>query len=118
MAKNEIVAGNFEGCKLIVASNKVMLIRSLFKSYDITSKIVSVELVTNENKKKFLGTAGGALLGGALLGGVGLVAGALVSGNKKEMIVACELTTGQKFLASVDQKLYRAMFSASVTKKQ
>jgi hypothetical protein len=45
-------------------------------------------LVTEENKKKFLSSAGWGLVGGALLGPVGLVAGALAGGNRKEISFA------------------------------
>ena len=78
--------------------------------------IQSIETITEENKKQFLGAAGWGLAGGALLGPIGFLAGALAGGNKKEMSFAVYLKDGRKFLAKADPGTYQKIVAASMGK--
>ena len=75
--------------------------------------IESVELVTEENQKKFVGSAGWGLVGLATLGPLGGLAGVLAGGNKKEVCFACKLKDGRNFLATADSRTYQAFLAAS-----
>src|SRR4051812_14469536 len=70
----------------------------------IDDALVKVEIITEENKKKFIATAGWGLVGGVLLGPLGVLAGVLAGGNKKEVCVACTVKDGRRFMALVDVK--------------
>ena len=70
--------------------------------------------MTEENKKKFLSSAGWGLVGAALFGPVGLLAGALAGGNRKEIAFAVYLKDGRKFLAVADPKTYQQIVAASM----
>lgn len=67
---------------------------------DVTTDIVAVEQITNENKNSVLGKAGWGTLGAVALGPVGMLAGILLGGKSKEVCFACKLSTGESFLAS------------------
>lgn len=81
---------------------------------NLVGNIDNIEVVTEENKKKFISSAGWGLLGGALLGPIGLIAGALAGGNKKEIAFSVFLKDGRKFLAIADIKTYQAIVAASM----
>lgn len=77
------------------------------KTVNLKNNISKVEQVTEESKKKFIGSAGWGLVGGLALGPLGLIAGALAGGNKKEICFACFLKDGRKFMAISDPKTYQ-----------
>lgn len=117
MSTGKILAGDYPNNTFISNSfsfnNTLTLVQGVSKSIDITKKIKNVEIITEENQKKFVGAAGWGLVGGLALGPLGLIAGILAGGNKKKMLVACELKSGEKFIAEVDSKLYQSILSAS-----
>jgi hypothetical protein len=78
-------------------------------------RIKSVELVTSQNQKKFVGAAGWGLVGMAVLGPVGGLAGVLASGNRTQICFACQLHNGRRFLATADSKVYEAFLAASMS---
>ncbi len=78
------------------------------------SEIEELETASEENVKRIRGTVGWGVAGAALLGPVGLLAGLLLGGKGKEVVIVCKLKDGRKFLAVVDlgtyQKIQAAMF--------
>jgi len=108
---NKIVAGDYEGGQIFLNFGFLSLMdKNSFNQIELDKdSLISVELVTEENKKKFLGTAGWAIAGSVLLGPIGLVAGALAGGRKKEILVACQLKDGKRFLAVVSSRVYQKM---------
>lgn len=97
-------------CYLVLGSN------GWFKldKYLLNGNITSVEMVTEENQKKFVGSAGWGLVGGLALGPLGLLAGVLAGGNKKEVCFACVLADGRKFIAKSDVKTYQKFVSLAL----
>lgn len=83
--------------------------------YLLNDHVASVEIVTEENKKKFMGSAGWGLVGGLALGPLGLLAGVLAGGNKKEVCFACVLEDGRKFIAKSDTKIYQKFVSFAMS---
>jgi hypothetical protein len=73
----------------------------------LTGNIATVEQVTDENKKNFVGAAGWGLVGAVALGPLGLLAGVLAGGNRKEVCFACTLKDGRRFLAIADSATYQ-----------
>ena len=73
----------------------------------ITDNLASIEQVTEENKNSILEKAGWGTLGGVLLGPIGLAAGLWLTGKNKEICIACELKSGEKFVANVDNVAYK-----------
>ena len=53
-----------------------------------------IELVTEENAKSLVGTAGWGLIGATLLGPAGMLAGALAGGNRKKCTFVCRFEDG------------------------
>lgn len=73
----------------------------------ITDNLESIEQITEENKNNILAKAGWGTLGLAAFGPIGLVAGLWLTGKGKEICIACELKSGEKFVASVDKETYK-----------
>lgn len=118
MAVGKIIAGDFSKDNVIkIVAGKPAIVPKdggLFNKVNfINNDIKSIEIITEENKKKFIGTAGWGLVGGLALGPLGLIAGILAGGNKKEILIACELKDGKKLIAEVDSKIYKSMLTAS-----
>lgn len=111
----KIIAGDFPKGSIITKVFSVITLTpsGKFTGMNITNQIKNVEIITEESKKKFVGAAGWGLVGAVALGPLGAIAGILAGGNKKEILVACELKDGKKFIATVDSKLYQSMLSAS-----
>ncbi len=80
----------------------------------LKGQVAKVEQVTEDNKKKILGSVGwgtaGMVVGGLIAAPIALIAGLagiLAGGNKKEVCFVCHLKDGRKFMAVSDQKIYQ-----------
>lgn len=110
----KIIAGDFpQNASLSTFLGQANLVWGWGKSFDLKDQIENIELLTEENKKKILGSAGwgitGAVLGGVIAAPVALaagLAGVLKGGNKKELCFVCTLRDGRKFMAIADSKTY------------
>ncbi|MDD4600438.1 hypothetical protein SDC9_05965 [bioreactor metagenome] len=115
----KIIAGDFpKDTNFDVTFGQASLIYGgLFNMTNIAlnKNIDHIEILTEENKKKFLRSAGwglaSAAVAGFLTGGIGAIvagtAGVLTGGNKKEVVFACYLKNGKKFMAKADPKTYQ-----------
>jgi hypothetical protein len=79
----------------------------------LPGNIESLDVVTEENKKRFVGAAGWGLVGAAALGPLGALAGVLAGGRTKEVVVAVALKSGQRFLAQVDPATHKRLLALS-----
>jgi hypothetical protein len=77
--------------------------------------LISVEVATQENQKKFLGTVGGGAIGLALLGPLGAIGGMLLGGNKTSVTFVGTLGDDRTFVASADASTF-AKLKAIATK--
>ena len=112
---NKIIAGDYKGGHLSLILGGLQ-IEQTFSPIPIKlnkRKVQNVEIITEENKKKFLGTAGGVIAGSFLLGPTGFVAGALAGGNKKLITCAVYLTNGKKFIAVINKNIYQKLLEYS-----
>jgi len=127
--KFEVIAGDFpkktefvqskEGPKLkYPGSNQVF--GFAYNEVSLAGNIERIEIVTEENKKRILGSTAwgitGAVLGSFIAAPVALaagIAGILKGGNKKEICFACYLKDGRKFMAIAEAKAYTQIISLS-----
>ena len=127
--KFEIIAGDFPKKTEYVMlkkrpvlrlkdSGKSMLFSPVYDETPLSGQIEKVEIVTEENKKKILGSVGwgitGMLVGGLIAAPVAIaagLAGVLKGGNKKEICIACYLKDGRKFMAIADNQIYMQLSS-------
>jgi len=79
----------------------------------LEGNIDSLEIVTEENKKKIAGTLGAGVVGGLLFGPLGVLGGWLVGGKKKEVTFICILKDGKKFLGITKNKNYQKLLALS-----
>lgn len=82
------------------------------------SKVVSVEAITQENKKTLAGTVGWGAVGAVVAGPLGLLAGALVGGQNSQVTFVLILLDGRKAVATTDHATYAALLGAVVTNQQ
>lgn len=85
---------------------------------NLKGNIDRIDIVTEENKKSFVGAAGLGLVGAAALGPLGLIAGALAGGNKKEVCFLAYLKDGRKFMAVADNGTYQEIVAAQFEKPE
>ena len=119
--KIKIYASSFgEGAMGFDKDGFVYLDVSKFSLFPKTIKIPasmleSVERTSSgiESKKSLGGTLAGGLVGGVLLGGVGAVAGALASGNKKEIIFSAVFKDNNVMHATADIATYAKIEEAA-----
>ena len=117
MAKIKIMAGDFEEGAWTF-TNSLSMFKST-KAHPIAGESVffknnieKLELMNEEKVKKLAGTAGWGLAGAALLGPVGAIGGILLGGNKKQVVFACYLKDGKKFMAETDSKVWTKLNAA------
>jgi hypothetical protein len=84
-----------------------------FKTVNLKAKIQSVQIMTEETKKKILGSTGwgitGLVVGSLIAAPVALaagLAGVLKGGNRKEICFVCYLKDEKKFMGITDSKTY------------
>ena len=70
------------------------------------SQIEELTEASEENVKRFWGTAGWGVAGGLLLGPVGLLAGLISGGRGKSITFVCKFKDGKKFLGTTDSKTF------------
>lgn len=109
--KFEFIGGNVPKCTLAREDHQDCL-RYVdpdtgFQYIPLVGNIASLQTVTEENKKSFIGKAGWGLVGGVALGGVGAIAGLIAGGNKKEIVIALSMKTGENVMATVDQDTFK-----------
>ena len=104
----KIIGGDIPKSAAFVSSQLgTFLTLGFFQNVTLKGNIERLEIITEESKKNFIGSAGWGLVGGLALGGVGLLAGVLSGGNKKEICFACYLKDGRKFLAVADPDTFK-----------
>ncbi|RUO48972.1 hypothetical protein [Pseudidiomarina donghaiensis] len=115
MAKIQIHAGDldhgawqFSSLLGVAIMTRASTASHLFKgeTYNFGTDFERVELLSEEQVKKLAGTAGWGLAGAVLLGPIGAIGGMLLGGNKKEVVIACYLKDGRKFMATTDSKTW------------
>lgn len=77
------------------------------RDYFLDTDVAEVEVVTEENRKRLLGTAGWGVAGAVALGPVGLLAGLLLGGRGRDVTFVCRFTDGRQVLATTDHKTFR-----------
>ncbi|MGH9570168.1 MAG: ribosomal protein L7/L12, partial [Candidatus Angelobacter sp.] len=109
----KLVGGDFpKSTTLIKVFGNLYLHPHKFSSkgkVDLAGQIESIQVITEENKKKIAGAAGWGLAGGLLLGPVGVLAGVLAGGKKQEICFVCVLKDGRRFIAIAESKVYQLL---------
>lgn len=109
MAKNKVIAGDYNGKSIIQSLGTVALATGLFKSVILDkSTIKEYEVIDEESRKSATSAVGRAFVGGVILGPVGWLAG-LSAKSKSTHVVAIEFMDGKKSLIEIDQKIYSAL---------
>lgn len=87
------------------------------KTISLSDTISSAEIITKENQRKFLSSAGWGFLGFIMSGGLAALATGAVGGKTARIVVACELNNGWRCALEVTQKEYETLVIL-VPKKQ
>ena len=109
MAKNKVIAGNYQGEDIICVSGEVRILISNGNQLVINKSTVAAFEVVDENyKKSTTGVIGRAAVGAALLGPVGLLAGATAK-NKGTHVLSIKFHNGSNSLIEVGDRIYKAI---------
>jgi hypothetical protein len=116
--KLNVVAGDFSAgdwtCVVHQREGTIQM-RRYFEQGE-TLKPSTVELVTEENKGKFLRSTGWGLVGFGLLGPLGAIAGILGTRSKKQVCFALTAQDGRRFLGSTDSVSYQHLLGTTFTR--
>lgn len=108
MAKNKVIAGDYEGKQISAGFGTVILNTSFLGSVKLDKTTVKeYEVLDEESRKSATSAVGRAFVGGVILGPVGWLAG-LSAKSKSTHVVAIEFMDGKKSLIEIDQKIYKA----------
>jgi len=95
-AKNQVIAGDYEGKNVMVLQGAVCIMTGFTKKIELTKENVEeYELLDETNQKSAVSAIGRGLVGSFFLGPVGLLAG-LSAKNKGIHIVAIKFKDGKK----------------------
>lgn len=113
MAKNKVIAGDYEGKNLMLSKQSFLGKEEAFLFTGFTEKfplnketVASYEVITEEHRKSAASGISRGLVGGFLLGPVGLLAG-LTAKNKDTHTLALEFADGKKSLVEINGKIYK-----------
>ncbi len=112
MSKIKILAGDVPKQTARLQGERLMCDRGTGQNdtatgIDLSQKLSSVEIMTDEKVKKLGGTAGWGFVGVLALGPLGAIGGMLLGGNKQRVTFAAELKDGRRFLAETDGKTWK-----------
>lgn len=109
MAKNKVIAGDYEGKNIVAGLGSVLLEAGLFKRINIdNTTIEEYEVIDEQSKKSAVSAVGRAFVGGAIVGPVGWLAG-ITAKSKGTHTIALQFKDGKKSLIEVDDKVYKTM---------
>lgn len=109
MAKNKVIAGDYQGCIVNQVLGNASIVTGLFKSVLINKDTVKeYEVIDEQSRKSAMSAVGRAFVGGAILGPVGWLAG-LSAKSKSTHVIAIEFNDGKRSLLEVDDKIYNAI---------
>ena len=107
-AKNEVIAGDYEGKGVIDGGGAPGIVLKIFKVLDLNKTTVEAyEVITDEHRKSAASGAARGLVGGALLGPVGMLAGGLSANEVGIYQIAIQFKDGKRSLIEVDDKIYK-----------
>lgn len=121
MGKIKVQAGDFNPATTHFNSDSIHLLTKEhpFKGEEFSIKsLVDIQLATEENIKKVMGTVGWGTAGALVLGPVGLLAGLLLGGKKKEIHFIGTFDNGKIFIATTDGKSYSELQGLVLKNKQ
>lgn len=111
MAKNMVVAGDYEG-KIVCFNNRGLYIPINFSGSNRVminkTTIEAYEVITEETRKSASSGIIRGAVGASLLGPVGLLAGVSAK-NKGLFTVAIKFKDGKNSLIEIDDKIYKAL---------
>ncbi|MBB6218656.1 hypothetical protein HNQ80_004830 [Anaerosolibacter carboniphilus] len=108
-AKNCVIAGDFEKCKVINTAGSIALVINFMENFKLNKTTVEAyELVDEEKRTSVTSAVSRGLVGSLVLGPVGLLAG--LSAKKKGInLVAIQFKNGKKSLLEIDDSLYKTL---------
>jgi len=109
-ARNQVLAGDYEGRAIASSGDVVLISVGGFKTVKLNKKTVATyEVITDEHQKSAASGVVRGIVGGALLGAVGALAGVLTAKNKSLYHIAIQFNDGRRSLLEVDEKIFKAI---------
>lgn len=109
MAKNKVIAGDYQGSPIGATFGSATIIRGFTDGISIDKHLVEAyEIITDEHRKSAVSGVARGAVGAVLLGPIGLLAG-LSAKSKGIYTVALKFKDGKNSLIEVDDKIYKAI---------
>lgn len=109
MAKNCVIAGDYENCRFLNTPKGLTMTVSFTKQIPLDkSTVKTYEVYSEESRASAVSAVGRGLVGSFLLGPVGILAG-LSAKKKGTHVVAIEFKDGKKSLLEIDDKLFNTL---------
>ena len=109
MAKNRVIAGDYQGKTIMQTFGEAYISTSFTKTVPLNKKNVKeYEMIDEESRKSATSAVGRAFVGGVILGPIGWLAG-LSAKKKGTHTLAIEFFDGKRSLVEVDDKLYKSI---------
>lgn len=112
VAKNRVIAGDYEGWDVIAKGGKLSFMHRLTKLSLSNATVSQYEVLTNQSANSFWGTFLRGYVGNALLGPAGLMASTVGAVGKQILLVSIEFTNGKRSLLEIDGKTYQNLIKA------
>lgn len=77
----------------------------------LPAHITSAAILSEQDKKSFVGTVVGGAIGGFVFGGAGLLAGAMASGNKRKLLALVTFKDGRSCAMELEDKAFKAILA-------
>ena len=108
MARNKVIAGDYEGYSVKVGWSDFIFKPPLFSqnnSINLSKHTVrSYQIITGEHRKSAVSGIARGLIGGYFFGNAGMIGGTLSAKNRGEYTISVTFYDGRRSLIEVDEK--------------
>jgi len=116
MAKNKVIAGDYEGYKVKTGWGGFTFTPPLFSQQRDSIKISrntvrSYRIITDDHRKSAISGIARGLISNYFFGNAGLIGGTLSAKNRSDYLISVDFFNGKRSLIDVDEKKYRALIT-------
>jgi hypothetical protein len=114
MAKNRVIAGDYEGYSVKAGWNGFTFSPPIFSrgSNDIEinkNTVRSYRIIADDHRKSAISGIARGVIGGYFFGNAGLIGGTMSAKNRGIYTIAVDFHNGRRSLIEVDEKKYKAL---------
>jgi len=117
MAKNKVVAGDYQGYAVKDGWSSFTFNPPLFSQNSGSvvidkSTVLGYEIITDEHRRNAVSGIARGLIGGYLFGSAGTLGGTMSAKNRSIYTIAVDFHDGKRSLIEIDEKKYKAFIKS------